>query len=536
MPKEAEEVNNEKGAISEDEIRQYKNSDTIRFKDKEEKDSSKFIIQQLQIQLLQLRGQHDATLKTLQDNHEEEMKRVLQKLEEVEKENFNLKQLIKRQREDIPRLDSSYGASAPKVIEMGNSLASYKSDRDPSSYDEAYNDLEVFVENSLDMYKHELALILYPVFVHMYLELVYNTHEHAAKEFIVKFGPRQESYYQEDIKKLSFVTKKDHMKGNKLMENFNTSQFTVRLSRDTYTDLRQQKKHTLLWNVIQEHLYLDVYEGQIESAAGSGEANSQVSKSEAELIPQYDGADDVKVSFCDICNQDFTGSNSVVNKQAHQINLHFKEKFENLIQDRIDDKYVCNYSNCDYKTKRKPDIKRHLGAKHKMLEKFLKEYFVENPPIIPGIGRASAKGSEVVSQEVPAKSKEFGSGTASLLQPRSSSIEPGDLLSAGQFRSKAITLASRIPVSTCVSDLCPPTFTSDSEVRGHFSRREEEEAVASITGENLTGDMGQERKYETIQDEVCNNIPSWQCRVVTDRVCSGVTNQEHKVLPLVFPT
>ena len=193
-------------------------------------------------------------------------------------------------------------AAAPKDIEMGNALATYKSDGDPSSYDEAYNDLEVFVENSLDMYKHELALILYPVFVHMYLELVYNGHEQAAKDFIAKFGPRQESYYQEDIKKLSFVTKKDHMKGNELMENFNTSQFTVRMSRDTYTQLRQQKKHlsekkhTLLWNVIQEHLYLDVYEGlprsknQIDSTAGAvtGEANRQANKSKVCLHYKLD--------------------------------------------------------------------------------------------------------------------------------------------------------------------------------------------------------------------------------------------------------
>ena len=189
-------------------------------------------------------------------------------------------------------------ATVPQDNEMGNALAAYKSDGDPSSYDEAYNDLEVFVENSLDMYKHELALILYPVFVHMYLELVYNGHEEAAKHFIAKFGPRQESYYQEDIKKLSFVTKKDHMKGNELMENFNTSQFTVRMSRDTYTQLRQQKKHlsekkhTLLWNVIQEHLYLDVYEGlprsknQIDSTAGAvtGEANRQANKSKVSQV------------------------------------------------------------------------------------------------------------------------------------------------------------------------------------------------------------------------------------------------------------
>merc|ERR1711983_659024 len=133
-------------------------------------------------------------------------------------------------------------AAAPKDIEMGNALATYKSDGDPSSYDEAYNDLEVFIENSLDMYKHELALILYPVFVHMYLELVYNGHETAAKEFIGNFGPKQESFYQDDIKKLSYITKRGHMRGSELMENFRTSQFTVRMSRDTYTQLRQQKK------------------------------------------------------------------------------------------------------------------------------------------------------------------------------------------------------------------------------------------------------------------------------------------------------
>ena len=49
-------------------------------------------------------------------------------------------------------------------------------------------------------------------------------------------------FLQEDIKKLSYITKREHMRGSELMENFRTSQFTVRMSRDTYTQLRQQKK------------------------------------------------------------------------------------------------------------------------------------------------------------------------------------------------------------------------------------------------------------------------------------------------------
>ena len=62
-----------------------------------------------------------------------------------------------------------------------------------------HRDLEVLVEHSLDMYRHELALILYPVFVHMYLELVYNRHEAAAKRFVERYGNIQESFFQVGI-------------------------------------------------------------------------------------------------------------------------------------------------------------------------------------------------------------------------------------------------------------------------------------------------------------------------------------------------
>jgi hypothetical protein len=59
-----------------------------------------------------------------------------------------------------------------------------------------FQDLQKFIENSLDLYRHELALILYPVFVHMYLELVYNGHEEAAKKFVLEYGAMQETFYQ----------------------------------------------------------------------------------------------------------------------------------------------------------------------------------------------------------------------------------------------------------------------------------------------------------------------------------------------------
>uniref|UniRef100_A0A1B6DPN1 TFIID subunit TAF5 NTD2 domain-containing protein n=1 Tax=Clastoptera arizonana TaxID=38151 RepID=A0A1B6DPN1_9HEMI len=88
--------------------------------------------------------------------------------------------------------------------EVSNVLSAYKSEGDPNVYEEAYTDLKKFVEGALDIYKHELGMILYPVFVHMYLELVYNGHEEKAIKFMDKFSIDQEIYYQEDLKRLSY--------------------------------------------------------------------------------------------------------------------------------------------------------------------------------------------------------------------------------------------------------------------------------------------------------------------------------------------
>lgn len=64
------------------------------------------------------------------------------------------------------------------------------------------------------------------------------------------------------------------------------NEFIIRMSRDTLTLLKRhlnEKKHSVLLNIVQEHLYFDMYEGvarnkqQIEATAGAmvGEATRQ---------------------------------------------------------------------------------------------------------------------------------------------------------------------------------------------------------------------------------------------------------------------
>jgi len=172
---------------------------------------------------------------------------------------------------------------------VNQALAAYKSEGDPSLYDDHYISLKSFVESSLDVHKCELSMVLYPVFVQMYLELVYNGHEAAAKGFFGKFENDQEDYYKEDMKQLSTVSKQEHMKGNQLLDNFKSSKFVIKMSRDSYNHLKrhlQEKKHNVLLNIVQEHLFIDVFDGiprnkqQIDATAGgmSGEARKEANK------------------------------------------------------------------------------------------------------------------------------------------------------------------------------------------------------------------------------------------------------------------
>ncbi|KAL1458121.1 hypothetical protein WDU94_008292 [Cyamophila willieti] len=161
----------------------------------------------------------------------------------------------------------------PNDSDLGDLLSAYKSEGDPNLYDDAYQDLKKFIENSLDVYKYELGLVLYPVLVHMYIELVYNGHGDQATEMLEKHILDHEPHYREDLTKLSTVKKRDHIRDNEIAETFRSTEFIIRMSRDTLALLKrhlQDKKHTVLLNIVQEHIYFDMYEGGARSKAHIG--------------------------------------------------------------------------------------------------------------------------------------------------------------------------------------------------------------------------------------------------------------------------
>ncbi|XP_043245944.1 transcription initiation factor TFIID subunit 5-like isoform X1 [Amphibalanus amphitrite] len=184
---------------------------------------------------------------------------------------------------------SAAGSGGQASSDVGTVLSVYKSEGDPDAYVSNYVSLKAFVEKSLDAYKYELGQLLFPVFVHMYLELVFNNHPADAEAFLARFGPDQEDFFQQDVQKLSHVTCPEHMQENELIQQFRSSAYTVRMCRDSHVLLKRhlsEKQHSLLLGLVQDHVVLDVFEGvprskqliHLTAGALEGDPGRQVNK------------------------------------------------------------------------------------------------------------------------------------------------------------------------------------------------------------------------------------------------------------------
>ncbi|XP_069467803.1 transcription initiation factor TFIID subunit 5 isoform X2 [Ambystoma mexicanum] len=188
-----------------------------------------------------------------------------------------------------PPVKVTSSVNAENQPDVSAVLSAYTQQGDPSKYEAYYSGLKRFIESVLDCHRAELSQLFYPLFVHMYLELVYNQHETEAKTFFDKFYGDQECYYEDDLRVLASLTKKEHMKGNETMLDFRTSKFVLRISRDSYQLLKrhlQERQNNQIWSIVQEHLYIDIFDGmprskqQIDAMVGSlaGEAKREANK------------------------------------------------------------------------------------------------------------------------------------------------------------------------------------------------------------------------------------------------------------------
>jgi len=140
-----------------------------------------------------------------------------------------------------------------------------RSDNDPGRYHDGYSRLRTWAYSSLDQYKHELLRVLYPVFIHCFMDLVTEGHMQEARSFFHKFREDHEVMHSRDLQKLEAVLSPSHLEEMELARSLRQNKFKIKLCEYSYELLLQYLQKTqalVVLGVINEHITFEVSPGQ----------------------------------------------------------------------------------------------------------------------------------------------------------------------------------------------------------------------------------------------------------------------------------
>lgn len=103
-----------------------------------------------------------------------------------------------------------------------------------NTHDRPYLALRDWTEKSLDLYKPELRRVLYPVFVHIYLDLTSKGYVSQARSFFEENAVDHATLHYKDLQILSSISLPAHVEGNELTKAFRNNKYVLKVSRTTF--------------------------------------------------------------------------------------------------------------------------------------------------------------------------------------------------------------------------------------------------------------------------------------------------------------
>ncbi|XP_078153267.1 transcription initiation factor TFIID subunit 5-like isoform X2 [Carex rostrata] len=140
-------------------------------------------------------------------------------------------------------------------------------------YFDGYSRLRSWAYNSLDSYKHELLCVLYPVFIHCFMDLVAQGYMQEARTFFHTFREDHEIMHLRDLQKLEGILSPSHLEEMELARISRQNKVKIRLCQSSYGLLQQfiHKKCLDMLGVINQ-INFEVTPGQPTSISDDSEA------------------------------------------------------------------------------------------------------------------------------------------------------------------------------------------------------------------------------------------------------------------------
>ncbi|KAL9313235.1 hypothetical protein ACSQ67_018687 [Phaseolus vulgaris] len=99
----------------------------------------------------------------------------------------------------------------------------------PARFHDGYSKLRTWTYSSLDLYKHELLRVLYPVFIHCFMDLVAKGHVQEARNFFNTFREDHEMMHLRDLQKLEGVLSPTHLQEMEFAHSLRQSKFNIKI-------------------------------------------------------------------------------------------------------------------------------------------------------------------------------------------------------------------------------------------------------------------------------------------------------------------
>lgn len=169
---------------------------------------------------------------------------------------------------------SSNSQTDPDVAKL---ILSFSSEAEslPAQFHDGYSKLRSWAYNSLDLYRHELLRVLYPVFIHCFMDLVAKGHLQEARNFFNAFREDHETMHQRDLQKLEGVLLPSHLEEMEFAHTLRQSKVNIKICQYSYELLLQYLHNTQLitmLGVVNEHINFQVCPGQPSSISEDAEA------------------------------------------------------------------------------------------------------------------------------------------------------------------------------------------------------------------------------------------------------------------------
>ncbi|KAJ1964707.1 Transcription initiation factor TFIID subunit 5 [Dipsacomyces acuminosporus] len=134
----------------------------------------------------------------------------------------------------------------------------------PDAYSQSYGELRRWIDSSLDVYKHELYAVSYPIFVHSYLDLLARGLCEKAAEFMEKYSRDHIVFHGRDIGTLRTLTAQGHVEENELARLFRGNKYSIRMTRvgfELLLSFLQDHQYTLLMRTVNQRLNIRTVDG-----------------------------------------------------------------------------------------------------------------------------------------------------------------------------------------------------------------------------------------------------------------------------------